>query len=192
MPNWIQSLDEQILLWIESHRLPFFNRCMVVYTHFGDAGLAFIAVALLLFLFKKTRCAGGTALTGMTLGMVVTNLTIKPLMSRPRPWVAMEGFNALVRSSDMNSFPSGHTCAAFAFAAALCSALPGKWGKAAAVIAALLMGFSRVYVGVHFPSDVLAGAVVGTLCGLTANCIVKWALRLIRSHQSDLPPRRRP
>ena len=102
----------------------------------------------------------------MLLGLLVTNLTLKPLVSRARPWAVMENFATLVTSSDLNSFPSGHTCAAFAFGVALCAALPQKWAKAAALLAAALMGFSRLYVGVHFPTDVLAGAVIGTACGL--------------------------
>lgn len=166
--QWIQNLDEQLLRALAQWRTPMLNGLMTVYTGLGDAGLLFITAALILCLFRRTRRSGLTALGGMGLGLLVTNLTIKPLVERPRPWVVMADFETLVRSGDMNSFPSGHTCAAFAFAAALCCTLPEKWGRAAAVAAALLMGFSRLYVGVHFPSDVLAGALIGTLCGLLA------------------------
>lgn len=171
--NWVQSLDESALRWIaENVRTPFLDRLVVFYTHLGNAGWIFIALAIILLLKKKTRQAGAAALTSLALGFVATNLVLKPLVERSRPWVVMEDFSSLVFSRDLHSFPSGHTCAAFAFSASLCAVLPSKTAKAAALIAAALMGFSRVYVGVHFLSDVLAGAVVGTVCGLAGAGII--------------------
>ena len=102
------------------------------------------------------------------LGMVVTNLTIKPLVSRPRPWLVVEGLGHIVEENDPNSFPSGHTCAAFAAGMIWLRTLPWRWGRIAAVVLAVLMGLSRLYVGVHYPSDVLAGAVIGALCAWAA------------------------
>lgn len=174
MLELIQRLDEGVLWWIAQHvRMAWLNPMVVFYTALGNAGLGFIAVALLLLVFRKTRRGGATALTAMALGLLVTNLTIKPLITRPRPWVVMDGFVSLVTSSDPNSFPSGHTTAAFAFGVALFLNLKPKWAKAAALAAAALMGLSRLYVGVHFPTDVLAGAVIGTCCGLIASWIVR-------------------
>jgi undecaprenyl-diphosphatase len=108
----------------------------------------------------------------MLLGLLVTNLTIKPLVSRPRPWLVMEGFVNLVAESDPNSFPSGHSCAAFAFGVALWMTLPQKWARVAALAAAVLMALSRLYVGVHFPSDVVVGSVIGVCCGLAGAWLV--------------------
>lgn len=174
MPEVIQSMDERVLVWIADHlRCAVLDPIMRFYTQLGDMGLIFIGIALVLLFFKPTRRAGASALCAMLLGMIAVNLTIKPLVSRSRPWVVMEGFTALVAEHDPNSFPSGHTNAAFAFGVALCAVLPQKRAKAAALFAAALMGFSRLYVGVHFPSDVLAGAVIGTLCGLLGVWLVK-------------------
>ena len=114
----------------------------------------------------------------MALGLVVTNLTVKPLVERARPWVVMEGFEALVKSADPHSFPSGHSCAAFAFGVALAMALPQRWAKVLALAAAVLMAFSRLYVGVHFPSDVAAGSLIGAVCGVAGVGITRWASRL--------------
>lgn len=167
MPELIQQVDERVLLWITQNlRIPALNEILTFYTNLGNAGLLFIAAAIVLVCFRATRRAGASAGVGMLLGFLITNLTIKPLISRARPWVVLEGLETLATSGDPNSFPSGHTCSAFAFGVAVAAVLPWKWAKAAALIAAALMGFSRLYVGVHFPSDVLAGAIIGTLCGL--------------------------
>lgn len=189
MPQWIQEADEWVLRGIAEHfRTPVLNVLMEFYTALGDGGALFLVLAALMLMFRRTRRTGGTALTAMAFGLVVTNLTIKPLVSRARPWVVMEGFQVLLKSGDPNSFPSGHTCAAFAFALAVCMAAPERWMKAAAVAAAVLMGASRLYVGVHFPSDVLAGAVVGSLCGLLAGWIVprflRWFAAFIEKNRS--------
>lgn len=171
----IQQLDETLLCWIAEHcRVDWLNPLVIGYTSLGNAGLCFLAAALVLAVLRKTRWSGITALAAMGFGLLVTNLTIKPLITRPRPWVAMEDFVTLVTSSDPHSFPSGHTTAAFAFGVALLLTLPQKWAKAAAMIAAALMGLSRLYVGVHFPTDVLAGAVIGAVCGVLASRIMPW------------------
>ena len=169
MLELIQQLDEGALWWIAQHlRMAWLDPLVMFYTNLGNGGLCFIAVALLLLAFRQTRKAGATALTALAFGAVVTNLTIKPLITRPRSWVVMEDFVCLVTSSDPNSFPSGHTTAAFAFGVALFLTVQPKWAKAAALVAAALMGLSRLYVGVHFPTDVLAGMAVGLFCGWLA------------------------
>ena len=185
MFEMIQQVDERALRWIaECLRTPFLDKVMVVYTFLGNGGWAFVVAGVLLAVLRKTRKAGAASLAGMLLGLLVTNLTLKPLVARLRPWVVMEEFAALVTSSDLNSFPSGHTCAAFAFAVALAVTLPQKWAKAAALIAAALMGFSRLYVGVHFPTDVLAGAVIGAACGLLGGWFIKRIIAWCRSRKA--------
>ena len=174
MPEVIQQFDEQALVWIAQHvRNILLDPLMTIYTKLGDAGLLFIALGLVMLLFKSTRKAGFSALCAMIIGLVVVNFTIKPLVNRPRPWLVIEGFVNLVEEHDPNSFPSGHTNAAFAFALALCMTAPRRWMKITAVCAAVVMGLSRLYVGVHFPSDVLVGALIGSLCGLAGAWVVK-------------------
>lgn len=179
MLDWIQNADQTALNWIAANlRMEWLNPVAVFYTSLGNGGWIFILVSIAFLLFRNTRKAGLSTLSAMLLGLVITNLTVKPLVARLRPWMVMEELSVLIYSNDMNSFPSGHTCAAFAFAVALCVTLPQKWVKAAALIAAALMGFSRLYVGVHFPSDVLAGALLGSACGLLgawiADITIKW------------------
>ncbi len=173
MPTPIQMVDEAALWWIAEHlRTPWLTAILSFYTQLGNSGLLFIAAAVLMLLFKATRKGGAAALTGMLFGFLVTNVTLKHLVARARPWVVMEGFTALVAERDPNSFPSGHSCSAFAFAVALALILPQKWAKAAALIAAAVMALSRLYVGVHFPSDVLVGTLVGIVCGALGAWVV--------------------
>lgn len=159
------QLDGSVLLWIQEYvRGDFLSALIAPYTMLGNGGLMWIALSLAMLCFRKTRKAGALALCAMALGLVATNLTIKPLVSRPRPWLMVEGLVHIVEEDDPNSFPSGHTCAAFAAGMIWLRTLPWKQGRAAAVVLAVLMGLSRLYVGVHYPSDVLAGAVIGALC----------------------------
>lgn len=185
MPEFIQQLDEQALVWIAEHlRCALLDPFMKLYTQLGNTGMLFIVLGLVMLCFQRTRRAGASALCAMLIGLIVVNFTIKPLAARERPWVAMEGFVNLVPEGDPNSFPSGHTNAAFAFALAVCMSAPERWMKTGAVCAAAVMGLSRLYVGVHFPSDVLAGAVIGSLCGLLGAWVVKKAWE--RIHQRPL------
>ena len=176
MPDFIQQLDEQVLVWIAQNvRNGVLDPLLKLYTQLGNTGMLFIALGVLLLFFKPTRRAGVSALCAMLIGLVVVNFTIKPLVARARPWLVIESFVNLVPEHDPNSFPSGHNNAAFAFALAVCMSATKKWMKVSAVCAAAVMGLSRLYVGVHFPSDVLAGAVIGSLCGLLGAWVVSKA-----------------
>lgn len=167
MPAAIQALDEQVLLWIqECIRQGVLDPLVKLYTTLGNAGIVWIVLSVAMLCWKPTRRAGATALCAMVLGLLCTNVVLKHLVSRPRPYTVVEGLIPLLTSGDPNSFPSGHTCAAFAAGVAwFGTTKKGGW-RAAALIQAVLMGLSRLYVGVHYPSDVLAGAIIGTLCGL--------------------------
>ena len=169
MPEIIQMLDETALLWIQDAvRVPVLDPIMEIFTSLGNAGVLWIVLSLAMLCWRPTRRAGGIALLAMVLGMLCTNVVLKQLVLRPRPYVTVEGLIPLLTSADPNSFPSGHTCAAFAAGLAWAGGLPWRWARAAAVLQAVCMGLSRLYVGVHYPSDVLAGAVIGSLCALCA------------------------
>lgn len=167
MLDTILQLDGELLVAIQGLHMSWLDPIVSFYTKLGDAGLLWIALSLVMLLWKPTRKAGALALGAMVLGLIVTNLTIKPLISRPRPWLDWP-IVPLVTEKDPNSFPSGHTCAAFAAGLSWVRTLPWRWGRIAAVAAAVVMGLSRLYVGVHYPTDVLAGAVIGSLCAWAA------------------------
>ena len=163
--EWLLNLDGAILLWIQSLRVPALSAAMCFLTRLGDVGLIWIVISLLMLIPKRTRRAGMMGLLAMGVGLLIANLTIKPLVARPRPFVTLEGLTALIEEKDPASFPSGHACAAFAACFAWWPDLAKRYRRIP-LAGAAVMAFSRLYVGVHFPGDVLAGAIIGTLCAL--------------------------
>ena len=173
MLDAIIQADGQLLLAIQTLHQPWLDPIVAFYTKLGDGGLLWIALSLAMLLYKPTRRAGVLSLMAMVLGLLVTNVTIKPLVERARPWLVLP-LTPLVTEKDPNSVPSGHTCAAFAAAMAWARTLPQRRDRVIGVALAVLMGLSRLYVGVHFPTDVLAGAVIGTLCAWAAWRAFPW------------------
>lgn len=161
----LSQWEGSLLLWIqEALRGPVQDAFFSFFTQLGNGGILWIALCVVLLFFPKTRKAGFWALIAMLFGLLCTNMVLKHLVGRTRPWLVIEGLVPLVVEGDPNSFPSGHTCAAFACCVTWARCTGKRWIRVLCVFAALLMGLSRLYVGVHFPSDVLAGAAVGCLC----------------------------
>lgn len=183
-------MDYAILNFIRAYlTCDFLDMVMPVFTRLCDKGIFPILVGLALLIFKKTRRAGMVVLGAIAVGGLLCNLCLKPLVARARPFAGMEDVFLLIAPPSDYSFPSGHTAAAFEFAFGL-SRLGRRWA-AVGYTFALLMGFSRLYLYVHFPTDVLAGAAVGTLAALIACGL----LRLLAARWSALdrlaPPRKK-
>lgn len=165
--DWLLNLDSNILLFIQEYiRQDFLTPFVKFITHLGDSGWFWIALSLLLLIPKKTRWVGLTALLALLFGALITNVALKNLVARTRPYEMIEGLRLLIEKQSDYSFPSGHTCASFAAAMVYYKMLPHKYGIPALVLAALI-AFSRLYVGVHYPTDVLAGMIIG--------CAAAWA-----------------
>lgn len=174
------QLDGLLLIWIQENlRSSLLDPFMIFYTNLGDHGMMWLFLCFCLYLYPKTRKAGYMGLFSLALGALFTNVMIKPLLQRTRPYLVLELSRALVTSSDANSFPSGHTCAAFASAFGWRRNLPEKWMRILGLALAFLMGCSRLYTGVHYPSDVIAGAVIGWISGM----IMNWGVE--RFHQKE-------
>lgn len=157
------KLDGDCLLWIQENlRQDFLDPFWTWITSLGDKGWVWLTLSLLLILFPKTRKAGVMALSAMALCALVTNICLKNLIARPRPYTQIPDLTALIPAQTDWSFPSGHTTASFASAGIYLQTLPRKYGAAALILAALI-AFSRLYVGVHYPTDVLAGMLIGLL-----------------------------
>ena len=159
----ITSFDTMILNLIQEFiRNDFFDTFFVFITKLGDEGYVWIALAILLLFRKDTRKYGVMVAIGLLLCLFVNNNALKPLVARSRPcWV--NPIELLIPMPRGYSFPSGHTCSSMASAYVLNKWNP-KYGKYFYVLA-ILIAFSRLYLYVHYPTDVLAGIVVGTFCG---------------------------
>ncbi|MBQ8109930.1 MAG: phosphatase PAP2 family protein [Clostridia bacterium] len=166
----IMQFDSSILLWIQdSLRTDFLSPIVKVITHLGDKGIFWIAVTLALLCFRKTRRLGVMCLVSMVIGLVVTNLVIKNWVARIRPYEVIPGLNCIVGLAKDYSFPSGHTTNSLACAWVLFRRAPKKWGVSALVLA-ILISLSRLYVGIHYPTDVIGGAVIG----ICSACLALW------------------
>lgn len=161
MMDALIRLDGNCLLWIqEDLRLDIWDPFWKCITFLGDKGWFWLTLSLLLIAFPKTRKTGIMALASMALCALVTNVCLKNLVARPRPYTQIPGLTALIPAPSDYSFPSGHTTASFACAGVYLQTLPRKYG-AAALILATSIAFSRLYVGVHYPTDVFAGLLIG-------------------------------
>lgn len=160
------QLDSHILLWIQEYiRHDFMDWFWLTVTKLGDHGLFWIGVSLFLICFNKTRPAAVTALFSILICFILTNLMLKPLVARPRPYSMIPELNLLAARESDFSFPSGHTTVSFAAALIYYRLLPKKMGIPAVVLASLV-ALSRLYVGVHYPTDVLGGflsAMIGSM-----------------------------
>ena len=130
-------------------------------TTLGNAGVIWIILSVGLLIPKKTRRVGVLTLVSLLFSALIDNVILKNVVARTRPYDLIEGLTSLVGAQKDYSFPSGHTGSAFAAAVVMFLGLPKKFGIPILVFACL-MGLSRLYVGVHYPSDVLGGVLIGT------------------------------
>lgn len=183
MFSWIQSMDEAIQLFIQSnwHPAKALETVMAFITTLGDAGIFWIALGLVLLLFKKTRKAGACMLAVLAVEFILGEGILKALVKRPRPYTVFPEITMYVDKLSSYSFPSGHSMSSFACAATLVR-FHRPWGIAALVFATL-MAFSRVYLFMHWPSDVLCGALLGILVSLVVMKVIRLvAKRLKEKH----------
>lgn len=161
----ITAFEGPFLLWVQAAvRQPWLDPVVAFFTQLGNAGLVWVVLSLVLLCFPRTRRAGFWALVALLFGLLCTNVVLKHMVGRVRPWVTFPALVPVVAEHDPLSFPSGHTCAAFAAGMTWFRCAGKDWLKAVCVGQAVLMGLSRLYVGVHYPSDVLVGCLVGCLC----------------------------
>ena len=169
----MQQFELAVLDWIrENLQSPVLDTLVPAFTRLNDGGEIWIALAVILFLFKKHRKAGLSVGAGLVTNLIVCNWILKPLIGRVRPFMVNTAVELLVKAPSSASFPSGHTASSFAAVGALWALKHPLW-KPAAVVAAL-MGLSRLYLYVHWPTDVLGGVAVGWLCGAFGAKLVQY------------------
>lgn len=148
-----------ILHAIQQIHTPWLDAVMVFFTKLGDDGILWIALGVIMLLFKKTRKCGVCVLLSMLLCMLLGKVVLKDLIGRARPFMADPSVVLKVTPPGSFSFPSGHTLDAFTSATAisLCFRKPGI----AAYVVASLIAFSRMYLFLHYPTDILGGILLG-------------------------------
>ena len=164
--NCALSFDLPILDWIQANmQSGFMDKFMPFITVFGDAGIFWMVWAALLVVFPKTRKTGLGMAFAMMIGLLVCNVTLKPLVARIRPYDLQAGLGVMIQllceAQHDFSFPSGHTIASFEAAVVLLK--NSKKMGIPAMILAVLIAFSRLYLYVHYPTDVIASILLGTL-----------------------------
>lgn len=175
----MEQLDFQILDWIQEHlACAALDRVMPWLTRLGDHGILWIATALFFLLWRpKRRC--GVALTAGLLGsLLIGNVIVKNLAARPRPCWIRPDIALLIASPTDYSFPSGHTLASF-IAATILLYYDKRFGIPALILA-VIIAFSRLYLYVHFPSDVLGGVLLGIAIGIGAIFLNERVLQKIK------------
>lgn len=174
--EWDHSILQAMMEIWQTAAHSFLKPFFMTITHLGDKGLFWIILSIILMFPKKTRRTGICCAFALIGSVLVNNAILKNLIARPRPFNYFGDIECLIvdavnKVTDF-SFPSGHTGASFC--AAICIFLREKkrFGIPAMLLAALI-AFSRIYICVHYPSDVIGGLITGTLIGVVVYLIDK-------------------
>lgn len=160
--NFFNSYELDLLHDLQNAvRCNILDRLMPCITSLANAGIFWIIIAIVLLIFKKTRKIGITMSLSLLIGLIVGNLTLKPLVARIRPYDFDPTVTLLISPEHDYSFPSGHTLASFEGAVSIF--VYNKKTGVAAMLLAFTIAFSRLYLMVHYPSDVIVGALLGSL-----------------------------
>lgn len=172
-----EHFDLPILEWIAANLYcPFLDTVMPAITLLGDAGIFWIAIAAVLLFIPKYRKVGLSMGAALLIGLLLCNVTLKPLIQRIRPYdYQLQHFgktvSLLIPAQHDFSFPSGHTIASFEAATVLL--IHNRKIGIPAIVLAVLIAFSRLYLYVHYPTDVLASVVLGICIAFVGNLLVQ-------------------
>ena len=170
-----EGFDLPILDWIQANMAnPVLDLIMPYITMLGNGGIFWIACSLIMLAIPKTRKTGLGMALALVMGLLICNITLKPLIGRIRPYDYQSEFlnttiTLLVKMPHDFSFPSGHTIASFEAATVIL--LNSKKLGIPAMILAVLIAFSRLYLYVHYPTDVIASIVLGVLFAVLGNLL---------------------
>jgi len=170
--NSLNSLDYNLLMQIHNMtRSSFLDSVMPYVSAMGDLGAIWIIFSLILLANKKYRRVGIMCLAALLLTTIIGEVVLKNILQRPRPFVQYPSIQLLIPKPPSFSFPSGHTGSSFAAATVIARNLKKAALPAFALAAAI--AFSRLYLMVHYPSDILGGILIGTVCAICAETLLK-------------------
>lgn len=159
----IQYLDDTFINWVGRLHTPLLNKIMITTSALGSKGIIWFSLCIIFLIYKPWRMMGANIIVGLVIAHIAGELIIKHVVCRIRPCHKLEDDELIVKRPRYYSFPSGHTTSSFAVLAVVTFYY---WPIAVPVLfVAMLMGFSRIYLRVHYPTDVLCGMVLGLLCG---------------------------
>ncbi|MDE7259131.1 MAG: phosphatase PAP2 family protein [Lachnospiraceae bacterium] len=186
MLEWLLNLDGNILLFIQEYiRVPILTPFVKFITTLGNGGGIWILLTLIMLIIPKTRRVGCMMTAALIGTLLVNNILLKNLVARTRPYEVIAGLTYLVPKPGEYSFPSGHAGSSFAVACVMFRELPKKYGIPALVLA-ILIALSRLYVGVHYPSDVLFGIISGIAISYAAVAVVEWIDKLKNKNSEEM------
>ena len=167
------GLDGNILLFIQEHLIfDFLTPIMMFITKLGNAGWFWLILLAVLCCSAKYRKVGMTGITAVLIGFLITNVVLKNAVARIRPYEVVEGLMLIGRKATDWSFPSGHSTCSMAAGIVLLKKMPEQAGIPLFVLAVFIC-YSRLYIGIHYPSDVLGGILIGTFAAFSALYIMK-------------------
>lgn len=174
MIDFITKIDFSILYWIQDNlRNSFMDFVMPLFSNLQDGGLIWISIAVVMLFFKRTRYCGIAVLFAMGIDTLITEYGIKNIVCRVRPCNLVDDVNMLVKKPTSYSFPSNHSASAFAGAVAVMLTIKKKAWTIPAFVFSGIISFSRMYVFVHFPSDVFAGILLGSTVSVLVCYLMK-------------------
>lgn len=174
MIDFITNIDFSILYWIQDNlRNSFMDFVMPLFSNLQDGGLIWISIAVVMLFFKRTRYCGIAVLLAMGIDTLITEYGIKNIVCRVRPCNLVDDVNMLVEKPTSYSFPSNHSASAFAGAVAVMLTIKKKAWTIPAFVFSGIISFSRMYVFVHFPSDVFAGILLGSAVAVLVCFLMK-------------------
>ena len=179
MWDLIYTIDQYFLYLIGQLKNPVLDFLMPVLTSLGNGGILWILISVTLLCFKTTRKCGFAMAIALILVLIFGNLILKPLIARQRPFMIDKTINLLIALPTDFSFPSGHTYSAVACAYVIYHYYK-KWGIAAWCLA-VVIAFSRMYLLVHYLTDIIGGITLGVLCGYIAVKITQLLYKRSRS-----------
>lgn len=164
MLNYIKKIDEKIINCVTSWQKPLFSKILLPFTKLGSLGIIWLLISLPMLINENTRKAGAKTILAVLVTGFLGEVFIKNLAKRTRPSRYIENQDMLIKKPITYSFPSGHTSSSVACAIIISSFYPCMIIPVS--ILAFLVSFSRLYFKVHYPSDILAGALLGIICAV--------------------------
>lgn len=160
-------MEIKILDFIQKSKTDFGDTVLTAITSLGNGGIFWILFTLILLFIKKTRKMGAVLAAALIIDAVLCNIILKPAVARIRPYDVNTAVNLIVKKPSDYSFPSGHTAASFTCTTGLFMFRLKKFWIPALVLS-VLIAFSRLYLYVHYPTDILGGIAVGIFAGMTS------------------------